>query len=44
MEGLKKIDGVKLISQPDMTCLAIVSDRKDVSILALVDAMERTNG
>ena len=42
--GIDKIDGIKLITKPDMTCIAIVSDSKDVSILAVADAMERRSG
>lgn len=42
MEGIAKIDGIKVITKPDMTCIAIVSDRKEVSILAVADAMERS--
>jgi sphinganine-1-phosphate aldolase len=42
--GIEKIDGLKLITQPDMTCIAIVSDSKDVSLLAVADAMERRSG
>ncbi len=44
LEGVAKIPGIKVLTKPDMTCIALVSDSKDVSILAVADAMERRSG
>jgi sphinganine-1-phosphate aldolase len=40
IDGVNRIDGIKLITQPNMTCIAIVSDDKKVNILAVADVME----
>ena len=41
MKAVESIDGIELITQPDMTALAIVASRSNVNILAVADAMER---
>ncbi len=46
-DGVNKIDGVCLVTNPDMTCLSIMSDiasTTPVSILAVADAMEARSG
>ena len=46
-DGVNKIDGVCLVTTPDMTCLSIMSDAKadtPVSILAVADVMESRSG
>jgi sphinganine-1-phosphate aldolase len=46
-DGVKRIEGVRLVTTPDMTCLSIMSDSgsaSPVSILAVADIMEGRNG
>jgi sphinganine-1-phosphate aldolase len=45
--GVNSIDGIRLLTVPDMTCLAIVSDNSNnngVNILAVADIMEEKMG
>ena len=46
-KGVEDIDGVRLVTTPDMTCLSIMTDEgssSPVSILAVADIMESRNG
>lgn len=42
IDGVNKIDGLKVLVQPDMTCLAIGAAHPDVDILAVADVMEES--
>jgi sphinganine-1-phosphate aldolase len=44
MDGVSKIDGIKVLTKPDMTALAIASDSSSVNILAVADIMEDQHG
>ena len=40
VEAVDSIDGLKVITKPDMTCVCIVSDSSRVNIHAIADYME----
>lgn len=40
VRAVGKIDGLKMIAEPDMTCVCIVSDSSRVNIHAVADVME----
>lgn len=41
LEAVESMDGIKVITQPDMTGLALVSDSSKINIIAVADAMEK---
>ncbi len=44
LEGVSKIHGIKVITQPDMTCVSIVSDNINLKINAVAEVMEGLGG
>ena len=40
ISAVGRIKGIKLVSQPDMTCVAIMSNDPAINILAVADVME----
>ncbi|KAK3088897.1 hypothetical protein FSP39_025176 [Pinctada imbricata] len=43
-EGVRKIDGLKILGNPHMTCFAIGSTNPDIDIQAVADVMETKGG